>query len=68
MEQPPETVREIVLTCVVLQNILRSQYNGQLGSQQPEDDEVTGAGRLVVMVTVVMTETLPEKPNVRGTT
>ena len=47
MEQPPETVRDVVLTCAVLHNILRSQYNGQHGGQQP-DDEVVGDGRLVV--------------------
>ena len=46
-EQPPETVREIVLTCVVLHNILRSQYNSQHGSQKPEDDEVLGDSQLV---------------------
>ena len=45
MEQPPETVREIVLTCAVLHNT--SQYNGQHGGQQPEDDEVVGDGQLV---------------------
>ena len=47
MEQPPETVRDVVLTCAVLHNILRSQYNGQYGGQQP-DDEVVGDGKLVV--------------------
>ena len=26
IELPPETVREVVMTCVVLHNILRSQY------------------------------------------
>ena len=44
MGQPPEKVREIVLTCVVRHNILRSQYNGQHGGQQPEHDEVVGDG------------------------
>ena len=47
MEQLPETVREIVLSCVVLHNILRSQFNRQHGWQQPEDDEVVGDGQLV---------------------
>ena len=47
MAQPPETVREIVSICAVLHNILRSQYHGQHGSQQPEDDEVVGDGQLV---------------------
>ena len=35
IELPPETVRDVVLTCVVLHNILRSQYQGQYGGQQP---------------------------------
>ena len=42
-ELPPATVREVVLTCVVLHNILRSQYQGQPGGQQPggdDDDDV----------------------------
>ena len=49
-ELPPETVRDVVLTCVVLHNILRSQYQGQHGSQQPggdDDDDVPGDGRLI---------------------
>ena len=39
MEHPPETVSDVVLTCVVLRNILSSQYNGQHGGEQAEDDE-----------------------------
>ena len=64
IELPPETVRDVVLTCVVLHNILRSQYQGQHGDQQPggDDDDVPGDGRLVVLLIVVATETLPEKP------
>ena len=31
IELPPETVRDVVMTCVVLHNILRSQYQGQHG-------------------------------------
>ena len=53
IELPPETVRDVVLTCVVLHNILRSQYQGQQGGQQPgggggggddddDDDDVHG--------------------------
>ena len=43
IELPPETVREVVMTCVVLHNILRSQYQGQPAGQQPgEDDDVPG--------------------------
>ena len=44
IELPPETVREVVFTCVVLHNILRSQYQGQHGDQQPgeDDDDVPG--------------------------
>ena len=49
IELPPETVRDVVLTCVVLHNILRSQYQGQHGGQQPggDDDDVPGDGRLI---------------------
>ena len=48
IELPPETVRDVVMTCVVLHNILRSQYQGQDGAQQPggggddDDDDVPG--------------------------
>ena len=38
-ELPPETVRDVVLTCVVLHNILRNQYQDQHGGQQPGDDD-----------------------------
>ena len=41
IELPPVTVREVVLTCVVLHNILRSQYQGQHGGQEPGDDDKT---------------------------
>ena len=44
IELPPETVRDVVLTCVVLHNILRSQYQGQHGG---DDDDVPGDGRLI---------------------
>ena len=50
IELPPETVRDVVLTCVVLHNILRSQYQGQHGGQRPggdDDDDVPGDGRLI---------------------
>ena len=39
IELSQETVREVVFTCVVLHNILRSQYQGQHGGQEPGDDE-----------------------------
>ena len=39
IELPPETFREVVFTCVVLHNILRSQYQGQHGGQEPDDDD-----------------------------
>ena len=39
IELPPETMREVVFTCVVLHNILRSQYQGQHGGQQPDHDD-----------------------------
>ena len=42
IELPPETVRDVVLTCVVLHNILRSQYQGQHGGQQPGDGRLIG--------------------------
>ena len=45
IELPPETVREVVMTCVVLHNILRSQYQGQPAGQQPgeeDDDDLPG--------------------------
>ena len=48
IELPPETVRDVVVTCVVLHNILRSQYQGQHGGQQPGgDDDVPSDGRLI---------------------
>ena len=50
IELPPETVRDVVLNCVVLHNILRSQYQGHHGGQQPggdDDDDVPGDGRLI---------------------
>ena len=46
-ELPPETVREVVFTCVVLHNILRSQYQGQHGGQElgdDDDDDDAGGG------------------------
>ena len=45
IELPPATVREVVFTCVVLNNILRSQYQGKPGGQQlgeDDDDDVPG--------------------------
>ena len=47
IELPPETVREVVFTCVVLYNILRSQYQGQHGGQQPGEDNVPGDCQLI---------------------
>ena len=50
IELPPETVRDVVLNCVVLHNILRSQYQSQHGGQQPggdDDVDVPGDGRLI---------------------
>ena len=57
IELPTETVREVVLTCVVLHNILRRQYQGQHGGQEPgdngdgddddDDDDVPGDCRLI---------------------
>ena len=48
IELPLETVRDVVLACVVLHNILRSQYQVQHGGQQPgDDDDVPGDGWLI---------------------
>ena len=53
IELPQETVRDVVMTCVVLHNILRSQYQGQHGGQEPgdddddDDDDVPGDCRLI---------------------
>ena len=47
IELPPGTVRDVVLTCVVLHNILRSQYQGQHAAQQPGDDDDDDDGRLI---------------------
>ena len=48
IELPPDTVRKVILTCVVLHNILRSQYKGQHGAQGPgDDDDLPGAGGLL---------------------
>ena len=48
IELPPATVREVVFTCVVRHNILRSQYQGQHGGQEPgDDDDVAGDCRLI---------------------
>ena len=46
IELPPETVRDVVMTCVVLHNILRSQYQGQEPGYD-EDDDVPGDCRLI---------------------
>ena len=40
IELPPETVRDVVMTCVVLHNILRSQYQGQHDGQEPPEVEM----------------------------
>ena len=45
IDLPPATARKMVFTCVVLHNILRSQYQGQHSGQQPgedDDDDVPG--------------------------
>ena len=49
IELPPATVREVVFTCVVLHNILRSQYQGQHGGQErgDDDDDVPGDCQLI---------------------
>ena len=50
IELPPETVRDVVMTCVVLYNILKSQYQGHHGGQEQGDDDddvVPGDCRLI---------------------
>ena len=49
IELPPETVREVIIICVVLHNILRRQYQGQHGGQQPgeDDDDMPGDCQLI---------------------
>ena len=50
IELPTETVRKVVFTCVVLHKILRSQYQGQHGGQEPrdyDDDHVPGDCQLI---------------------
>ena len=49
IELPPATLMVVVMTCVVLHNILRSQYQGQLGGQEPGvgDDDVPGDCQLI---------------------
>ena len=49
IELPPATVREVVFTCVVPHNLLRSQYQGEHGGQQPgdDDDDVPGDCQLI---------------------
>ena len=39
IELPPETVRDVVMTSVVLHIILRSQYQSQHGGQEHGDDD-----------------------------
>ena len=51
IELPPETVIEVIFTCAVLHNILRSQYQGQHVGQMPgdddDDDDVPGNCQLI---------------------
>ena len=70
IELPPETVRDVVMTCVVLHNILRSQYQGQHGAQQPggdDDDDVPGDGGWIGgAADGGHDRNLPEKPKTEG--
>ena len=48
IELPPETVRDVVMTCVVLHNILRSRYQNHGPQQQGDyEDPDSGGGQLV---------------------
>ena len=60
IELPPETVREVVFTCVVLHNILRSQYQGQHGGQEPRNDDDDDRG-ITSRTTSIMREQWPGK-------
>ena len=71
IELPPDTVREVILICVVLHNISRSQHQGQHGAQGPAaDDDVclVLVACLVCVLLVVMIETLQMKPKDREIT
>ena len=46
MERDPKTAREIVMTCIVLHNILRSQQARQAGAQGPDNDQLPDSGLL----------------------
>ena len=48
IELPPEIVRDVGMTYVVLHNILKNQYQDQHGGQEPGDDDVVpGDCRLI---------------------
>ena len=75
IELPPETVREVVFTCVVLHNILRSQFqpwssctNTHWATTNSMMMCLVIIDWLVVLLVVVQTETLLEKPKDRGIT
>ena len=44
MEQDPKRARDIVMSCIVLHNILRSRAQRQAGGQGPEDDQLPDSG------------------------
>ena len=44
MEQDPERVRDIVMSCIVLHNILGSWAPRQAVGQGPEDDQLSDSG------------------------
>ena len=50
IEQRPKVIRDIVLTCVVLHNILRTHQGGQDRAPTPGNDTATTANKVAVYV------------------
>ena len=44
MEQNPKEARKIVMMCIVLHNVLRSQQARQAGGQGPDDEQLPDSG------------------------
>ena len=61
MEQRPKVVRDIVLTCVVLTNMLRTHQGGLDRAPNPADDIVAISNEAVVYMPDETTGTLPRR-------
>ena len=61
MEQRPKVVRDIVLTCVVLTNMLRTHQGGLDRAPNPADDIVAIPNEAVVYMPDETTGTLPRR-------